>query len=68
MLDRKILWALAFGFVLAVTGSSDDATQTGGTGGTGGGMGGTGGMTGSVSSCDAICDGPFTFLGLELGT
>jgi hypothetical protein len=54
ILNRKIIQALVFGFVLAITGCSDDP-QNGGTAGTGGsgtagtggsGTAGTGGTTG----------------------
>ena len=57
MRKRQIFQALVFGFVLAITGCSDDETNGGGTGGTGG----TGGSTG-FSSCDAICAGTCVIL------
>ena len=50
MKKRQVLWAIAFGSMLAITGCGDDETSDGGSGGSGGSGGG-----GSSSICDTLC-------------
>jgi len=52
MEKRRILWAIVFGSMLAITGCGDDANSNGGSAGTGGsgGSAGTGGTGGSAGT------------------
>ena len=58
MRKGKILLAMVFGSMVAITGCGDD--------GGGGGTGGSGGSNGSASSsCEAICNGTCLFGGVN---
>jgi hypothetical protein len=74
MRKRRILLAIVFGSMLAVTGCGDDDGNGGGSGGSGGmgGTGGTGGTGGNgggpgpaSSSCEAICGSTCAFGGFD---
>ena len=64
METRRILWAIVFGSMLAITGCGDDANSNGGSAG----ARGTGGPGGTAnSSCEAICGGTCLFGGIAPG-
>jgi hypothetical protein len=74
MKKRRVLWAIVFGTMLAVTGCGDDGG--GDSGGGDGGSSGTGGSTGtgggngsgpSSSTCEAICSSTCVFEGVDPG-